>query len=619
MKKLVIFYSMLAAAVLTACSQSSVAYQDEHVRFTMISEGAVRMEWAENGEFTDARSFLATERQYPHVRYSVSRQDSVVRISTAKMEIRYVVGSDSLTARNLQITSAQGADVPFCWYPGLPQTDNLGGTLRTLDGCNGEICYAWNEERRAHDTVPVVLEDGLLARCGWTLLDDSHNFLFTDEELPWVATRPEQKAQDWYFLAYGHDYKQALYDYTLFAGRIPEVPTYAFGYWWSRFWKYTQRDFEELVEHFEERQIPLDVMVIDMDWHYSDWVRGGWTGYNWNRDLIADPDSLLRFLHAHGLRTTLNLHPADGIKTWEECYPAVAEALGITDGEDIPWQGSDRAFMDAWWTKVLRPLQEQGVDFWWLDWQQWPYDKQVPGLSNTWWLNYYVFTRQGETSDTPMLYHRWGGLGNHRYQVGFSGDSYSTWESLRFQPYFNHTASNVLYGYWSHDIGGHMLLNDTDTLNEELYVRWMQFGCFSPILRTHSTADSRMTKEPWAQSPEVERILTQTIRLRYSLIPYIERMARVASETGVSLCRPLYYDYPEAEEAYMPCWRNEYMFGDDMLVCPIVEPMQDGVSQVDVWLPEGEWEDFFHHHSYRGGQVYHLEYTLEDYPVFLLR
>src|SRR3712207_5672593 len=102
-------------------------------------------------------------------------------------------------------------------------------------------------------------------------------------------------------------------------------------------------------------------------------------------------------------------------------------------------------------------LEKMGVDFWWLDWQQWNNDKQFPNLSNTWWLNYATFSDMERHRDTrPMLYHRWGGLGNHRYQIGFSGDAIISWKSLDFQPYYNSTASNVLYGFWSHDIGGHM-------------------------------------------------------------------------------------------------------------------------------------------------------------------
>ena len=130
-----------------------------------------------------------------------------------------------------------------------------------------------------------------------------------------------------------------------------------------------------------------------------------------------------------------------------------------------------------------------------------------------------------ERQTRPLIYHRWGGLGNHRYQVGFSGDTFISWASLDYQTYFNSTASNVLYGYWSHDIGGHQ---GVDHIDPELYVRWMQFGAFSPILRSHSTKIAGLTKEPWVFSNEVSDILRGIIRQRYNMVPYIYTMAREA-------------------------------------------------------------------------------------------
>ena len=147
-----------------------------------------------------------------------------------------------------------------------------------------------------------------------------------------------------------------------------------------------------------------------------------------------------------------------------------------------------------------------------------------------------------------MIYHRWSGLGNHRYQVGFSGDAIITWKSLDFQPYFNHTASNVLYGYWSHDLGGHM--GGIDRVDPEMYTRWMQFGAMSPIMRTHSTKNIKLKKEPWVFDYDITLVLRNTVRQRYTMAPYIYSMARRAYDDAIALCRPMYYDYPKAQEAY---------------------------------------------------------------------
>ena len=118
----------------------------------------------------------------------------------------------------------------------------------------------------------------------------------------------------------------------------------------------------------------------------------------------------------------------------------------------------------------------------------------MPGVNPTWWLNYVHFTDQQREGKRPLLFHRWGGLGNHRYQIGFSGDTISVWDSLAFQPWFTATAANVGYAYWSHDIGGHM----PGAVDPELYTRWVQFGAFSPILRTHTTKNPDSERRIWA-------------------------------------------------------------------------------------------------------------------------
>ena len=262
---------------------------------------------------------------------------------------------------------------------------------------------------------------------------------------------------------------------------------------------------------------------------------------------------------------------------------------------------------------VLMPMNNAGIDFWWLDWQQEPFDKEVKNLSNTWWLNYIFFSQmERERQTRPLIYHRWGGLGNHRYQVGFSGDTFISWASLDYQTYFNSTASNVLYGYWSHDIGGHQ---GVDHIDPELYVRWMQFGAFSPILRSHSTKIAGLTKEPWVFSNEVSDILRGIIRQRYNMVPYIYTMAREAYETGLSLCRPMYYDYPETQEAYD--YRNQYMFGNDVMVAPATSPMKDGYTEVKVWLPEGQWYEFASGKTLQGGQVLTRYFALDEYPIYI--
>ena len=610
MRKLLLLLGLCAMQTPQAQDlHKNVAYADNHVRFTVISDGAVRMEYAPDGQFVDAKSFVAVQRAYPAADYRVKR-GAWIEIATPKMVLRYRKNSGPFTASNLSVRSPKGAAVPFVWKPGMQQKGNLKGTYRTLDGYDGDT-YVYDERR-----PKMPIEDGLLATDGWTLIDDSDNFLFDgDKEWEWVEKRPDDGAQDWYFLAYGHDYKAALRDFTLFAGKMPLPPRYAFGYWWSRYWAYSDKELRTLVKNFRAYDIPLDVLVIDMDWHYTDGDRGGWTGWSWNRTLFPDPAKFLRWLGGEGIRSTFNLHPADGVRCGEDSYADVARDMGIDPAskQTVPWVSSDKKFIRSIFRRILTPMERDGVDFWWLDWQQQPTDPAVEGLSNTWWLNYVFFSDMEKNRDVrPMLYHRWGGLGNHRYQIGFSGDASITWASLDFQPYFNSTASNVLYGYWSHDIGGHHM---ADRIDPELYIRWMQFGALSPVMRTHSAKSAGLKKEVWNFAPEHADILRSTIRQRYALAPYIYTMARKAYDEGISLCRPMYYEWPEASEAY--AFRNQYLFGDDILVAPVTAPGKEGYATVQVWLPEGKWYEWQTGTMLDGGRIVERTFALDEYPVYI--
>lgn len=606
MKKLITLSLLMLMAASLQAQSKNIAYQDENVRFTVITDGVIRLEYAQDGHFVDNASQVAVIREYPSVDFKV-KEGKNIEITTPKLKLQYKKGSGAFTADNLSISSLKGINPSFAWKPGMVQENNLKGTYRTLDSYEGDTRVGTTDQK-------IPLEDGLLATDGWTLIDDSKSYLFDNSDWPWVMERESLDNQDWYFMGYGHNYKQALKDFTVFAGKVPLPPRYAFGYWWSRYWSYSDKELRDLVKKFDQYDIPIDVLVIDMDWHYTEPGKGNWTGWTWNKKLFPDYKRLIADMDRRDIRTTLNLHPAGGVEPYEECYDRMAAYMHLdtTGRPGIPWQGSNKLFMSGMFDVVLKHMERNGIDFWWLDWQQWPNDKQLTNLSNTWWINYCFFSNFGRSRNTrPMLYHRWGGLGNHRYQIGFSGDSFISWKSLDFQPYFNSTASNVLYGFWSHDIGGHW----GGAIAPELYARWMQFGALSPILRSHSTKDASINKEPWLLPAEYTEIVRNTIHQRRQMIPYIYTMARKAHDEGLSLCRPLYYDWPDCPEAYN--FRNEYMFGDDMLVAPITAPMEGSFSTLDIWLPQGTWYEVCTGTMLQGNQVVTRSFMIDEYPLYV--
>ena len=278
----------------------------------------------------------------------------------------------------------------------------------------------------------------------------------------------------------------------------------------------------------------------------------------------------------------------------------------------IPFDITNKKFAINYMNLLHHPLEAQGIDFWWLDWQQEPNTK-LPGVNPTWWLNYVHFTDQQREGKRPLLFHRWGGLGNHRYQIGFSGDTISVWDSLAFQPWFTATAANVGYAYWSHDIGGHM----PGAVDPELYTRWIQFGALSPILRTHTTKNPDSERRIWAYPEPYSDIMRNAFQQRYAMQPYIYTEARRTYDTGVAFFHPLYYNWPEAEEAYTQ--KNEYLFGDNMIVAPITAPV-DAASQLasqSVWIPPGEWVESATGKHFTGPLSVTRNFSISQVPVYL--
>lgn len=605
---------------LNPVADPAAVVESGNARFTVLTSKMIRIEYSSTRQFEDRATFAIVNRRLPVPSFSTEESDGYLYIRTADVTLRYKIGSEIKASDkkpdNLQVTFLLNG-ITCTWYPGKDDALNLLGTNRTLD-------TAWGDNARGK------LEKGLLSRAGWSIIDESPTATRGDGSttLPmapnadgymWWQKAADATAIDWYFLGYGHQYKECIQDFTRVGGRVPLPPKYIFGYWYSRYWAYTQSDFQGIIRDVESNDIPMDVIIMDMDWHKS-----GWTGWSWNTSRIPNPTSLISFMHNHGLRTALNLHPSDGISSSEDQYRNLRTAMGFPSSytETIPWTIQDYSFARPFFDNIIRPLEKQGVDFWWLDWQQ---EKTVgehasakgytltdgaDKLSETFWCNHTFFEDMQKNRPTlrPVIYHRWGGLGSHRYPICFSGDTWAAWSTLGYEIFFTSNASNVCYAYWGHDLGGHQG-GDNDP---ELLLRWLQFGAFTPIFRTHATNDSKLERKIWKYSNFEQ--LREAVRLRYQMFPYLYTAARETYDTGIGMNRPLYYEWPEENNAYV--YEDEYMFGNDMLVAPIYTASHNGISNRNVWLPAGLWWDVTENRLRQGGSVFRGKYTLDQFPVF---
>ena len=564
-------------------------------RITFLTDRLVRFEYDRSGEFVDDASQVIWYRDLEDVPFEIRHKKEYMEIQTKSLRIRYDGKPFEESILSVRLRKPDnGCDLE--WYYGKNEDRNLFGTARTLDEANGSI----------------PLEKGILSRDGFAVLDDSKTILLTEDG--WVKER-KQTGEDFYLFAYGHDYRGAVRDFLRAAGRVPMLPKYALGNWWSRYYEYSQEEYKKLMDRFLNEEIPFSVAVIDMDWHITDIdpkYGSGWTGYTWNRKLFPDPKAFADDLHDRGMKVTLNVHPALGIRGSESMYEEMAEAMGVDPATDEPveFDITNPKFLENYFEIVHHPLEEDGVDFWWLDWQQGGHTA-VKGLDPLWMLNHYHYLDSGRDGKRRMTFSRYAGPGSHRYPVGFSGDTHITWDSLDFQPYFTSTASNIGYGWWSHDIGGHMF----GYKNDEMTARWTQYGIFSPIMRLHSSCSDFNGKEPWRFKKETEVVMEEALRERHRMMPYLYTMNYRSYQEDLPLVEPMYYEYPEAPEAYEV--KNQYFFGDQLMVAAVTTPrVKDlNVAKTAVWLPDGVWYDLYTGLRYEGGRMVDMYRTLDSIPV----
>lgn len=586
-------------------------------RFSVLTPSLIRMEYSNQGVFEDRASQSVFFRDFSINQFSKESKNGWLTIETENLILTYkeneIFSADTLSVK-LKIE-------PASTWNYSEDFEDLKGTTKTLDEANGAI----------------PLERGICSRNGFSVMDDSHTMLLND--IGWVEVRVPNTI-DYYFWGYGFQYLDAVKDLYRLTGVPPMLPAYALGNWWSRYHDYTQEEYQNLILRFEEENIPFSVSVVDMDWHVvkipEEYKNGegplfesGWTGYSWNKELFPDYKGFLKFLKDHHLRTSLNLHPAQGVACHEDMYEEMARACGIDPAtkERVRLDILSPEFMEKYFDILHHPYEEDGVDFWWMDWQQgqsywWIHEENKDGkmqdereiLDPLWMLNHLHIADIKRNGKRPMFFSRYSGPGSQRYPVGFSGDTLVTWESLDFQPYFTATSSNVGYSWWSHDIGGHM----SGYRDDDLITRWMQLGVFSPINRLHSCNTDFIRKEPWCFEEKTENIMKNWLRLRHRLFPYIYTMNYRNHVDLEPLVQPMYYAYPKKSAAYEV--KNQFMFGSELMVAPITSPTNSitQMGSVNAWLPAGDWFDFFTglHYSSKAGRTLSVHRKINDYPVF---
>ena len=587
-------------------------------RFTVLTDSVIRMEYSHTQTFEDRATLLMVNRRLPIPNFTQTTENGYLTITTKQVTLKYQL-NQGFASWSLSAKFASGQS----WVYGDVDRGNLFGAIRSIDdSCILPLNCTENGNTYVRNEL-LHCGWGVVSRGGWTVVDDSGNYILSSVEGEWFDNKLKSRDDtDMYLFGHGHNYRQALYDYTRIAGYIPLLQKPMLGAWHTRWYDYDAHSLKSLLRQFNVNDLPLDVVTLDMNWHTKD----GWTGFSWDRQLFPYPNDTLAELHAEGLLVGGNIHDADGLGKWEETYAQMCSATGhANNGDTIPFQPLNEKYMRGLGDITLK---QSGFDFTWPDWQQGGTAGGMNGdrMNPTFLVNHVRgtdFIRRKENLRDAVLA-RWGGMGSHRYPVGFSGDVSSlSWECFAYQPFYSVVAANVGYG-WSHDLVG-------PADNHELHVRWIQFGAYSSVLRLHdrgmSAGDCAYTGNcavvnVWELPTRFFEPIRTVMQKRVALLPYIYTAQRQAFETGVSLVYPLYYDWPEQGAAYTISPNGEfaeYMFGPDMLVSPITRAgdMNTKVSSKSIWLPPGLWyDDVFGVLMRGGGNSFRQSYHLNDVPVF---
>jgi len=415
------------------------------------------------------------------------------------------------------------------------------------------------------------------------------------DEHPRSGWDVENSAPDVYvFFPAASGYARFRADFLRLTGAIPRVPLYALGLWYSRYHPYGEEEAMAVIERFRAAGIPLDVFVVDTDWRV-----GASCGYAIDEALFPHMARFVGRAHERGVRIMLNDHPE----------PQGAHAL---DPAELRFRRDG-----------LTSLLASGVDLWWFD-RNWHTHLQppAPGLRKEVWgmRLYHDISRGFAPERRPLILSNVDGIDNgwrsgashpvsHRYPIWWTGDTRAGWRWLRMGV-VNGVESGVrgLLPYVHEDLGGHH-----GQPEEDLYVRFMQFGACSPVARIHCSKG--VHRYPWEYGARAEQIVGEAFRWRYRLLPTLYAASIEANRSGTPLLRRADLEWPDHPEA---ADNTQFLLGDDLLVAPILDAAsEDGMATRTVWIPPGDWQAANSGRRFRGPARIGVACSLAEYPVFI--
>jgi len=635
------------------------------LRFDSVSENAVRVWVDPNGTFTRkyASAAVVNESVAPQTLcvkehkkyYSFTTGDLIVRVYKNPLRVVYLDKEYNILTMNDAYGIGWTSDDELICRNVIGKNEHfwgLGETPLSFDRLGTQTALWGNDivAARNDSAVPATTEDGrwymnnpvFTSSEGYTVLFDNpsrtvFDFGATESGICSFASLNPYPAGDMiYYFIYGDSIKKQMTSLTDIIGKSFFSPDWGYGNMQSH-WGYTQADMERVAQEYRNRNIPLDVIIADIEW-YEEYC----TPSHWNSKNFPDPDGMIAKLNALNVRFGVIDDPnvtatSADFAAGDAAGYFVKDQNGDTSLVSWPW-GGDSGLTDffnpsarAWWKNLHLQLLQKNISFFWMDMNE-------PAKYNSGWFFYNdegkamgtladckntfaqqqqrtLFEMMTENGNRVLMLTRSGYTGTQRYACPWTGDIQSDYESMRQQLSLGLGLSMSGYHYWTFDIGG-----SAGGFSDEMVKRWIELGTFMPVTRYHSTSSWEGAREPYEHG--AEEVARKYISLRYQLMPYFYSLSadsiigigyegEAGKGTGLPLVRPMVMEFEEDEQTWG--LDTQFMSGQSFLVAPVM----DIRKSKKVYLPKGNWIDYYTGEIYEGGQTITYPADVDTLPVFV--
>ncbi len=543
-------------------------------RFTILSPRLIRIEYNKDGIFEDRATSLVVNRNFPDCKFNMTTDERSITIVTEYFTLKYQKESP-ISSKSIKVT-VNGTENE--WTPAYQDYKNYNSIGYSLDNQDGKFKTA----------------KGLYTMDGFVAIDDSVNFVIENETF--IKREP---TTDIYLFVYRQDLGLCLQDYFNLTGYPPMIPRYALGCWWYKNDKYNMYDIDEILKKFNDSNIPISVFLLGDKWHNDT------QNYTYDQTLF-DLNNLKNYYQSKTQKFGLTINQALPINQNDPIYNEIGRYIQPSNNNKISFIPLNNNTISTYLNIIVNNLMSSGINLFNIDYYN-PND-----IDGHFLLNHYHYAISN-LQQRGIILSRNPGIAPHRYPIIFSGQTRVSWETLNFLASYNNTAANLGVSWHSHALGGYYGGIEED----ELYLRYIQFGVFNPIFILSSDSGKYYKREPWKWNQLILNVIEEYMQLRNKLVPYIYNEGYIYHKCGVPLIQPLYYKYPKIYDE--PNYVNQYFFGSRIMISPIVKRKNIEMNRVvqKIFIPNGVWYDYSSGKKFMGNKYYMNFYKSEDYPIFV--